>query len=660
MKKLILLFFIFSTLYGQGYLRTEDGQIVDETGNNFTFKGMGLGGWLVPEGYMLKMSSFANSPTEIKSKIIDLVGEENSDAFFEAYRANFITKADIDSMAAAGFNSVRLPMHYELMTPRDQPFVYIEKGFAYIDSLLAWCRPHNIYVIPDLHCAPGGQNAAPISDYDPAYPSLWESETNKLRTIDLWRHIALRYKDEPLIGGYDLLNEPNWDLPPNNQPLRDLYINITNAIRESDSNHIIYVEGNWYATDMTGLTPPWDFNMTYSFHKYWSTVAQSSIASYLSIRSNYNVPLWMSESGENSNAWFSEFVSLLNENNLGWHWWTWKKLNAIAVFASSPIAPQYQVLLNYWNGSGPRPTVDYANTALQLQAGNLKLQNCELKKGVFDAIFRQPYDNTAIPFRQHDIPGRIFFTDYDMGNHNIAYHDNNYENNGSGSYNNGWSYRNDGVDIGPCSDQITNGFDVGWIDSGDWLKFTVNIQDSSLYEANIRIAANESGGKIVLYLDDTQLTNLIDVPVTGGWQNWQTLRVENIYLPAGKHEVIFRFYFGGFNVNFVDFNKLVGIGEDESTPAKFYLSQNFPNPISKNSDATNGTTTVNYSIPKTGYYTLAIYNMLGQKVKTLFNKKYSPGSYSIDFSTTQFASGVYLLRFSGNKINLVRKISVIK
>ena len=136
-------------------------------------------------------------------------------------------------------------MHYDLLTPRDQPYVYTESGFAQIDSLITWCKKRDIYLILDLHAAPGGQSAEPISDYDPLYPSLWDSEENKARTIDLWREIASRYVNEETLAGYDLLNEPAWrELGPQNIDLRNLYINITNAIRTVDTNHIVYIEGN--------------------------------------------------------------------------------------------------------------------------------------------------------------------------------------------------------------------------------------------------------------------------------------------------------------------------------------------------------------------------------------------------------------------------------
>ena len=66
--------------------------------------------------------------------------------------------------------------------------------------------------------------------------------------------LAQYYANQQWIGGYDILNEPAWDLPPSNKPLHDLYVSITTAIRQVDTNHILFVEGNWFATDFTGLT----------------------------------------------------------------------------------------------------------------------------------------------------------------------------------------------------------------------------------------------------------------------------------------------------------------------------------------------------------------------------------------------------------------------
>ena len=162
-----------------------------------------------------------------------------------------------------------------------------------------------------MHGCPGGQGTdSAISDYDSSKPSLWESEQNKIKLIELWRKLATIYSDSEWIAGYDIINETNWWSfeEPDNKPLRDLMIRITNAIRKNDKNHIIYIEGNSWANDFNGLTPKWDSNMVYSFHKYWTYNDINSISWVIALRDNTNTLIWLVETGENSNTRFPEVM----------------------------------------------------------------------------------------------------------------------------------------------------------------------------------------------------------------------------------------------------------------------------------------------------------------------------------------------------------------
>ena len=268
---LLISFFTAFDYQPQGFLRVDGKKIINDVDDNFILKGMGLGGWLVQEGYMLKTGKL-DAEHQIRAGIEDLVGEERTIELYDLYLKNYVRKIDIDSLSEWGFNSIRLPMHWNKLVSQKDPIVYAESGFKTIDTLLTWCEENNMYLILDLHAAPGGQSAGGIADYDPTKPSLWEDETNKDVTVALWRTLAERYSEEEWIGGYDLINEPAWDLGENAPALRELYIRITDAIREVDNNHILFIEGNWYATTFDGLMPPWDNNMVYSFHKYWNQI----------------------------------------------------------------------------------------------------------------------------------------------------------------------------------------------------------------------------------------------------------------------------------------------------------------------------------------------------------------------------------------------------
>ena len=549
-------------------LRTEGKNIVDGSGNEVLLKGMGLGGWMLQEGYMMQSSDVADTQHEFKNRLIDLIGVDKTNEFYDAWLSNHVTKKDIDSLAKWGFNSVRLPMHYNLFTlpieaePVKGSNTWLPKGFTIVDNLLDWCEANNMYLILDLHGAPGGQGAnAAISDYDTSKPSLWESQENKDKTIALWRKLAERYKDEPWIGGYDLLNEVNWNLPGNTQ-LKALYIAITNSIREVDTKHIIFIEGNDFANNFTGLTPAWDDNMAYSFHKYWSFNDKSSIQWVLDLRNQQNVPLWMGEAGENSNVWFTEAIKLFEENNIGWSWWPMKRIETIVGPYSIKFTDGYKNILKYWRGEGVKPSVETAYNAIMELANNANSSNCIHQKDVPDAMLRQTQTDETIPYRNQTLPGIVYMSDFDLGKNGIAYFDQNYANynQSTGSFqawNDGWVYRNDGVDIQKSTDAVnSNGYYVGFVKKGEWMNYTVNINETAVYKAEVRLAAQNNGGRYHFEIDEEEITSIKSVAPTGGWEKFQTIEVPNIILNSGKHVLKFQFDSDGeFNISSIKFTK---------------------------------------------------------------------------------------------------------
>lgn len=656
-KFLVVIYLAVSlTLCAQGFLRVDGTKIINDEGE-VLLKGIGLGGWLLQEGYMLKTSGFANAEHQIREKIVELIGEEKTNDFYEKYWENYVREIDIQNIADWGFNSIRLPMHYNKLTDLSNTNTYFEKGFQQIDSLLSWCEKYELYLILDLHAAPGGQSDEPISDYNPAFPSLWESETNKEITIKLWRKLSERYADKEWIGGYDLINEPKWELGDDNAPLRQLYIDITNAIREVDTNHIIFIEGNWFATEFTGLTPPWDDNMVYSFHKYWNVNTQDEISKYLTLREQSGKPLWLGETGENSNAWFTECVELMNANNIGWAWWPHKKIDNIAGPLSAPLTPQYQQLLDYWNGLEPKPSADFAYAALLLQAEKLRFENCKFQPDVVDALIRQPGVNTTLPFKQNIVPGKIFAVDYDLGQRGYAYNDTEYQNTtgqpGGAAWNIGGKYRNDGVDIEECSDDTSNGYNIGWTETGEYLKYTFEVQSGGTYDIIVRYAANNSDGQIRFSFDNQFSTQLKPLLSTGGWQNWHSMVIRDIELTAGTHEMIVQFFFGGFNINYFDFVQTVVGVDGEAAPPKYELNQNYPNPF-------NPKTNIKYQVAETSKVELNVYDTLGQKVETLVNDTKEAGVYEVEFEAENLSGGIYFYKIVTAHFSETKKMLYLK
>lgn len=617
-KHLTLLIFLIpffsSALSAQGFLATNGQQIVNENGDTIILKGMGLGGWMLQEGYMLQTAGFANPQHQIREKIEELIGKEDTDLFYEAWLANHVRKIDIDSLKAWGFNSVRLPMHYNLFTlpieeePVPGEHTWLEKGFTLTDSLISWCRQNEMYVVLDLHAAPGGQgNDQGISDRDEDKPSLWDSPANQDKTVALWQRIAARYVDEPWIAGYDLINETNWAMD-GNIPLRDLYYEITDSIRTVDTKHILFIEGNWFANDFTGLTPPWDDNMVYSPHKYWSFNDQASIQWVLDLREQYDIPIYFGETGENSNTWFKDAIGLFEEHQLGWAWWPMKKVESIAGPLSWIKTPEYQALLDYWNNGGNAPNAAFAKATLMEMAEGFKLENCVYQRDVIDAMFRQQSSSEAIPFRVQEVPGVVFATDFDLGGEGVAYSDSDIANYqvSTGSFtawNNGWSYRNDGVDIERTADNInTNGFNVGWIAPNEWMQYSLDVVEGGIYDINVRVAANEDGGQFYFSTNGATLSSPATVNNTGGWQNWQTISVTNVVLEESDSLLRFHANAGGFNLSSFEF---IRKGSAEDIPASFVAGttedeQHIAISVSKALEGVNGASLSDFQITADG------------------------------------------------------------
>lgn len=636
----LLLVLKLGSISGSGFLKVQGKSIIDSAGNEIILKGIGIGGWLLQEGYMFEYSSFAKTQHDFKTKIEDLVGTDNMESFYDAFRKNFVTRRDIDSIASWGFNSIRLPMHYNLLIDAANPDTFLTTGFEIIDSLLGWCKENQIFLILDLHAAPGGQGKdAAISDYDSTKPSLWESQANKDLTVALWKEIAKRYKNEKWIGGYDLINEPNWELT-GNTALRSLYVNITNAVREVDTNHILFIEGNWFATDFNGLFPPWDDNMVYSFHKYWSNYNLSSIQYLLDLRNSYNIPLWLGETGENSNHWFTQLVKLLNQYKIGWACWPYKKTSSVTGHLTIAKPSGYQELLNYWGGTGAKPSVSVAMEALMALTDSLKIEHCTFHPDVNLAWLTFPTNNTTIPFKKHQLPGRIYCTDYDYGVQGSAYSDNDYQNIGSGntSWNSGGKYRNDGVDIEACTDAETNGYNVGWTAANEWMCYTINVPESHYYSISVRYAAQSSIGKMHLEIDGVNVTGTISLNPTGGWQAWYTKTINGILIEAGEHKLKMVIEAEGFNINYLNFE----IGSDTKN-----ISASFEDPYLIHIDSAGLIQIQN--LKNQSLSNIYLYNISGQCLLTdRFNSDY--------IVKQKLPKGLYIISLSNENYQTSRKI----
>jgi endoglucanase len=373
------------------FIHAEGTRLVDGNGENFAIKGINLGNWLVPEGYMFKFKH-ALSPTEIAGVVETLVGPEQATRFWNEFRDVYVAKDDIDFIKAAGFNTVRVPLNWRLFvepgdTAGDDKFD--GPGWALLDRLVQWCREDGLHVIIDLHAAPGGQTGVnhddgtgfPLTFYVPRYRAL---------TVALWRQLATHYRGETAVLGYDLLNEP---ISPYNDvnyldpQLEPLYRDIVAAIRSVDRNHVVLLAGAQWSTNFSVFGRPFDSNAVYEYHKFWANPTRDALQDYLDFSNRWNVPIMIGETGEYTNGWNEKFRKLHERFNIGWCFWTYKNLDTSTSVVSIQKPDGWDLVAEVGSAeTSVLPSRDEAQTILDAYLEAAKLKNGHVNGGYLKSL----------------------------------------------------------------------------------------------------------------------------------------------------------------------------------------------------------------------------------------------------------------------------------
>jgi hypothetical protein len=340
MKKYLftLILLYFTTGLGNAEARTksrfvhvEGINLIQPNGERLFIQGTNLGNWLNPEGYMFGFSK-TNSAWMIDLLFKEAIGPDGTANFWKQFKDNYITQADIKFIAQQGANTIRLPFNYKLFTDEDYMGLSSQQdGFQRIDQLISWCRQAGLYLILDMHDCPGSQTGDNIDD-GYGYPWLFESEQSQQLFCDIWQRIAKRYAKEPVILGYELMNEPIAHYFENkdelNARLEPLYKRAVRAIRQVDRNHVILLGGARWNSDFF-MFSDWTFdnNIMYTCHRYGGDATAEAINDYISFRDKTQLPMYMGEIGHNTNEWQADFVKVMKQANIGYTFWPYKKLD---------------------------------------------------------------------------------------------------------------------------------------------------------------------------------------------------------------------------------------------------------------------------------------------------------------------------------------------
>jgi hypothetical protein len=308
------------------FFHRSGGAIVDPDGQPFRIKGVNVSCWLYQENYVLGGAQTAQKTTA--ARVSSVIGAEAYQQHLKTMTDSFLVAEDVRLMKRMGINCVRIGFDAVLFNSErtEQWF------FNGLDRLMPVFKETGIAVLPVMMVPPKAPDKLWCTGYVKGDTMLWDSPAAQRRTIEIWARIAAHYKDEEMILGYDLLNEPS--LPKKRErELLDVYGDITAAIRAVDKHHMIVYEGNNHANDLDVLARYdnlLDANGAYSFHFYtWFGLKMTKhLPRFMKSASQHDRPVFCGEWGINRLAAIGEQANLMNaEADMdGWTVYMWKAL----------------------------------------------------------------------------------------------------------------------------------------------------------------------------------------------------------------------------------------------------------------------------------------------------------------------------------------------
>ena len=343
-----------------GLVQASGKSLYDPQGNRLQLTGINAGQILLQEGWM---SPFALEPlmnddgSYVKDKdgniqYPEFTEEEfragirsnpnlniwNEDLLMHTYRSCFFTEEDFRIIKEdLQLNTIRLPFYYLNILNEDLTLKVEAEAFSYLDWFIGEAAKNELYIILDLHGAPGSQNGYEHSGTAVREANLWTSEANIAATVNLWQYIAQHYTNtRPDLGRwiaiYDIMNEPTYEYKGvTTEECWDVFDRIYDTIRETGDQHVITMECCW---DFSCLPDParygWE-NVQYEYHWYnWFTDILPYDLFYAyqdlsNIGRDYDVPVLIGEFTffEDKAAW-EKGLQLFDQRGYSWTIWNYK------------------------------------------------------------------------------------------------------------------------------------------------------------------------------------------------------------------------------------------------------------------------------------------------------------------------------------------------
>lgn len=217
------------------------------------------------------------------------------------------------------------------------------------------------------------------------------------------------------------------------------------------------------------------------------------------------------------------------------------------------------------------------------------------------------------------IPGLLEMEYYDKGGAGISYHDDDVENRGDADFR-----MNDAVDVASKN----GGMVVGNIADGEWLEYTVHVDQAGVYDMEFTYSSKNGGGEIGVDIDGEELVTSLSVPSTGAWEAFNTFN-ELIELPIGQHILRLHIESRGFDLDKIEFTKPQVTGTEDQQSASMTV---FPNPSDDG---------IFYLNAEADYQ---VFNSAGTSIVN---------ARGVSFNLSKYPKGIYYLKVNEANVRLI-------